>query len=88
MEVLDISFPKIIINIDIVGSNSLLGALCVEFQKKGYLQHTNTKGILKPDEIVFIVKKVHNGINLYSEINKVRDVLNIEEDKITVLIES
>ena len=55
--------------------------------KKGITWHTRYRGILKPEEIVFIIKKVHKDVNVYAEINKVRDILNIEESKITVLIE-
>jgi hypothetical protein len=85
--VLSVEFPRITINVDVLGTNSLLGSLCIELQKMELLEHTRHRGILKPEEIVFIIKKVHKDVNVYAEINKVRDILNIEESKITVLIE-
>ena len=80
---IEISFPKIVVDIELAGSNSLLGGLCKVFREKDYLKYIN---VLNPDEIVFVIKKVHKELNLYHEINLVRDVFKIDEKKITVLI--
>ncbi len=82
-EKLSASFPRMVINVDMVGDNSLLGALFIALQEKGLLLDI---GVLNPDEIVFVIKKVHGQVNLYNEINKVRDVLKIDEKKITVFM--
>ncbi len=79
----EISFPRMIINIDLAGTNSLIGGLCKELQNNDYLQHI---GRLNPTEIVFVIKRVHKELNLYEEVNKVRDVLKIDEKKIIVFM--
>ena len=61
-----------------------MGALCEKLIEKDLMQHV---GVLDPDEIVFVVKKVQPEVNLYQELNKVRDILKIEESKITLLFE-
>ncbi len=73
-----------IVRIELAGTNSLIGRLCEEFEKKDYLKHI---GVLNPTEIVFVIKRVHKELNLYDEINKVRDIMKIDEKKITVFIE-
>lgn len=82
-EVLSVEFPRMVVNVDIVGSNSLLGALTNKFIEAGLIENI---GRLCPTEIVFVIKKVHQDINLYKEINLVRDILKIDEKKITVFI--
>ena len=42
--------------------------------------------VLKPDEIVFFVSKARHDVNLYEELNKVRDLLKIDESKIKLFI--
>jgi len=82
-EVVSISFPRMVIHVGLVGNNSLLGALCREFIAKNYMKHL---GLLNPTEIVFVIKKVQPDVNLYAEINLVRDILKIDEKEITVFI--
>ena len=82
-QVQSISFPRMVIHIDLAGSNSLLGGLAEEFMKRGYMEHI---GLLDPTEIVFAIKRVHIELNLYAEINKVRDILKIPENRITVFM--
>ncbi len=79
----EVSFPRMIITVDLVGTNSLAGALCVELIKNNLIQNID---VLNPDEIVFMLKSVHRDINLYEEINKVRDYLKIDEKKIVVIM--
>lgn len=76
-----VTLPRIVLHIDILGSNSLLGALGKEFIKRDCIQYV---GRIHPTEIVFVLKKAHTLINIYEEINLVRDVLKIPEDKIIV----
>ncbi len=78
-----VNIPKMIISIELAGTNSLIGALCEELIKKDFMKDI---GVLHPDEIVFIIKKVYPILNLYEEINKVRDILKIDEKKITVYV--
>jgi len=35
--VISVDFPRITINVDVLGTNSLLGSLCIELQKKELL---------------------------------------------------
>jgi hypothetical protein len=77
-------FPRMVVKVNLVGHNSLLGGLCVELQKKGYLKGV---GFLYPEEIVFVIKKLQDEVNLYEELNKVRDVLKIDEKVITLFIQ-
>ncbi len=84
MEVVTIEFEKLIIRIALVGSNSLVGGLCMAFLKRDYMRHI---GALVPEEICFKIKDIHPEINLYDEINKVRDMFKIDEKKITVYFE-
>lgn len=79
-----VSFPRMIINVDLVGHNSLLGGLCEDLQERGHLKNV---GVLRPAEIVFVIKKVHAGVNLYEELNKVRDVMKIDEKVITLFVQ-
>ncbi len=79
-----VTLPRMIIKVDLVGHNSLLGGFCEELQKKGSLKNV---GLLHPVELVFVIKKVHTGVNLYEEINRVRDVMKIDEKVITLFIE-
>ena len=79
-----VSFPRMAITVDYVGHNSLLGGFCRELQNRGHLRNV---GALRPAEIVFVIKKVHDGVNLYDELNKVRDVLKIDEKVITLFIQ-
>jgi hypothetical protein len=80
-----IEFPKITIKIEVAGTDSLLGALCTVFIARGFIKNI---GVLEPDEIEFVIKRVHKDLDLYAEINKVRDILKIKEEKIKVTIES
>lgn len=82
--VLEVSFPKITINVNVVGTNSLLGALCEEFIKRDLIKNV---GVLKPEAIVFNIKRAYSDINLIEEINKVRDILKIDEKVISVYLE-
>jgi hypothetical protein len=79
-----IEFPRMVVNVRVVGHNSLLGALALRFIENGYINHI---GCLKPTEIVFVIKRVLEEVNLYDEINKVRDLMKIDENKITVFVE-
>ena len=79
-----ISFPRLVIQVDLAGDNSLAGALCQEFIQRDYMRHI---GLLEPAEIVFSIKRVHSQVNLYKEINQVRDIFKIPEDKITIFMQ-
>ena len=79
-----VSFPRMIINVEYAGTNSLVGSLCVKLIENNHIRNV---GVLHPDEIVFVINYIHPSLNLYEEINKVRDILKIPEDKITVHIE-
>lgn len=83
-QIQSIEFPRMVINVKVVGHNSLLGALALKFIENGYINHI---GLLKPIEIVFVIKKVLAEVNLYDEINKVRDLMKIDEQRITVFME-
>lgn len=83
MHPVSVNFPRMVITVNLVGHNSLLGALCERLIETGYIKNI---GILKPDEIVFSIKKVHPEVNLYQELNDVRDILKIDEKKITLFI--
>lgn len=82
-QVLEVSFPALTIPVEVCGSNSLLGALCQELVKKDLLKNV---GVLNPERITFVIQRVHKDINLYAEINKVRDELKIKESKINIVI--
>ena len=84
METQSVSFPKMTIRVNLVGDNSLVGALAVKIIEKDYMKHI---GVLRPDEILFIIKQVHKGVNLYEELNRVKDVYKIDEKKIALLLE-
>lgn len=75
--------PAVTITIETVGTNSLLGALCKDFIDRKVIRDI---GVINPDSITFIIKSVHYKVNLYDEINKVRDILKIPEGKISVII--
>jgi len=79
-----VSFARMVIKVDYVGHNSLLGGFCQELQERGHLKNV---GVLHPTEIVFVIKKLHAGVNLYEELNKVRDVMKIDEKVITLFID-
>ena len=83
-QVESIEFPMMVVNVRVVGHNSLVGALATKFIEAGYIEHI---GRLNPTEIVFKIHTVVSEVNLYEEINKVRDFLKIDEKKITVFIE-
>lgn len=83
-EIQSISFPRMVINVRVVGHNSLIGALTIRFIESEYINHI---GLLKPDEIVFVIGSVLNEVNIYDEINKVRDLMKIDEKRITVFME-
>ncbi len=80
---LSVNFPLIIINIDRVGTNSLIGGLFQKLLEKDLVKDI---GVLCPDEIVFRITSVHPDIDIYQEINAVRDMFKIEETKIKVFI--
>lgn len=81
MEVESIVTPRIIIHIDKMGTNSLVGALCEELKNRDILKNVD---VFKPTEIVFTIKETHRTLDVYKEINKVRDLLKIPEEKIIV----
>lgn len=85
MNVIEISFAKMTINVDLVGHNSLIGALCERFLQNDYMKHI---GSLNPEQIIFVIKRVQPEVNMYEEMNKVRDILKIDEKKLTLLIRS
>ena len=72
-----------VITVGLVGHNSLVGALCERLIEDKLIHDV---GMLNPDEIVFSIKKVHPEVNLYKELNDVRDILQIDEKKITLFI--
>lgn len=80
---LSVSFPRMVITVGLVGHNSLMGALCERLIEDGFIQDV---GSLNPEEIVFKIKKVQPEVNLYKELNDVRDILKIDEKKITLYI--
>lgn len=80
-QVQSIKFPRMCITVNVVGDNSLCGALAIRLTEKGYINHIEC---LEPEEIVFVINKVMPEVNLYEEINKVRDIFKIDENKITV----
>ena len=49
---ISVSFPRLQVNVDYVGSNSLLGALCKKLIEKDLMKNI---GVLDPEEIVFII---------------------------------
>lgn len=77
-------FPAMIIKVELVGHNSLLGALCEKLIEKNFIKDI---GILDPEKIVFVIKQVQENVNIYEELNKVRDVLKINESKISLFVE-
>jgi hypothetical protein len=80
-----ISFPRMVINVDLVGDFSLAGALAEKLIKARLMKHV---GILHPEEIVFVIGRVQPGVNLYKELNSVRDIFKIDEKKITLFIKT
>ena len=70
-----------VITVGLVGHNSLMGALCERLIEDKLIQHV---GNLDPEEIVFKIKKVQPEVNLYKELSDVRDILKIDEKKITL----
>lgn len=72
-----------VITVNLVGHNSLLGALCERLIEANLIKDI---GVLHPEEIVFSIKKAHPEVNLYKELNDVRDILKIDEKKITLYI--
>lgn len=78
-----ISFPRMVISVPLVGHNSLVGSLAEELIDKGLIKDV---GILNPEEIVFVVKKILSEVDIYEELNKVRDLFKIDEKKITMLM--
>ncbi len=82
-QLVSMEFPRMVVKVDLVGTNSLVGALCDELIKRNCIQDI---GLLKPDEIVFEIKNVHPQVNLYDEIDKVRDLFKINETKITIFM--
>lgn len=80
-----IKLPRLVMHLDLVGTDSLVGKLTEEFIKRDCVQYV---GLLKiePVEIVFVIKKVHKEINLYKEINKVRDIFKIDEKNIIIFM--
>jgi len=84
---MEITLPRIVINVELVGTNSLLGSLCRYFLEN-HPDCLKNIGVLNPEEIVFIIEKVAEDIDLHYEIRKVRDAFKIKENKIVVNIES
>lgn len=78
-----IEIPAICIELDLVGDNSLTGAVCNYFKSKHWIKELQ---FIEPESVTFIIKRVHPNVNLYKEINAVRDLMNIEEEKIKVFI--
>lgn len=76
-----VSFPKMSITVELVGSNSLVGALAERLIQRDLLKNV---GCLDPDEICFNIKKVHDGVDIFEETKKVRDIFKIKESKIKV----
>ncbi len=80
---LSVNIPRMTISVDYVATDTLVGALCVELVERNLIKDI---GILDPTEIVFLINKAHPNVDLYSEINKVRDFMKIDEKKIIVFI--
>lgn len=78
-----IVIPRVVIHVEKVGHNSLLGALSAKFIKDGHIKHLE---YLQPTEIVFVIKEVLPEVDLYKEINNVRDVMLVDEKKIKVFV--
>ena len=79
---ISVAFPKLTINVGLVGHNSLTGGLCETLIEKDLMKNL---GVLQPEQIVFVIERVQSGVNLYDEVNKVRDLFKIDEKKIIVV---
>lgn len=78
-----VDIPKIVIDVEVVGSNSLLGALCKELSERNVLMNVN---ILHTEKLVFNIHRVHPEVNIYEELNAVRDFLKMEEKRIQIFV--
>ena len=78
-----VSFPRMVIKVDLVGHHSLIGGLCERLIDDKMIQNI---GYLNPTEIVFVIKKVQPEVNLYKELMDVRDIFKIDAKKITLYV--
>lgn len=68
--------------IQTAGDNSLLGGVLQKLLKKGISDLT----LLTIEQIFFEIEHVHPDVNLYDEINTVRDTFRMKEEDIRVHI--
>lgn len=81
---LSVTLPSVVIRVDKVGTNSLIGALAQYLRERDCLQHL---GQIESPEIMFKVKNVHPDVDLYEELNLVRRMLKVDERIIKLIIE-
>lgn len=85
-ELLEIKTPELVLHVKDIGENSLLGKLCLELKR---LELLNKIYAYNPDGIKFILmpgSKLSPNLDIYKEINLVREFLQIEEWKIKFII--
>lgn len=75
--------PKITIEINYVGSNSLMGSLYEDLVNKDLVKHI---GVLCPDEIVFEIKRAHPELDIYKELRDVSVLFKIPSNKIKLYL--
>jgi hypothetical protein len=75
--------PRLTIQVDHVGHNSLIGGVVNKLREMDMLKHIEDVGFT---EVVFVIKGSHTDVNLYEEINKVRDDFRLQEKQITVFL--
>jgi hypothetical protein len=81
--IVSVTTPMIACSIDLVGDHSLVGAFAKELIERGWTKHV---GLLNPSEVIFYIRRVQPGVNLYKELNAVRDIFKIDEKRITLVI--
>ena len=71
----------IVVDVSVVGHNSLIGSLAARLIEDGHIQDIE---YLKMKKVVFNVKKILPEIDLYREINNVKNLTPLKEDNISV----
>ena len=81
---LGVFIPLVTLSVGTVGSNSLIGGLTEYLRDTGHLQDI---GLITFEAIHFNIKSVHPAVDIYAEINAVRDIFKIDEKKIKVFFQ-
>jgi hypothetical protein len=80
--ILEINTPELLIPVNNLGTNSLLGALVLKLQELNLLDKLYA---YNPDSIKFLLlegSNVNQNIDLYFELNLVKNFLKIDANKI------